>query len=334
MLNFSHTKFARLLPAARSVMFFANGVPRGLFNYASRVAFTLAWSKLLRHLGTQDSEDIKALGRDLTRLPVVRFDNTQQYHKPNSRRIGVENAMRVGVAATVAEAFDFDPSAVDLDDKRRRVVASTRVDLDLDKLLGMVDLDGLDTFMVLQWVQILVVNLPDLEHLRPGIAELFKAHALLPVPARKAKFHALATVAKNEAVTTELRDAMLDFLEQIGQSGDGFVKRIIPVGGDGLSYEKLVQLKHLLQFQEDELQRLEIIMPFLETWHTQWTHLSTIVGNHWGALPPSDPSRLGHSANAINQKTPANFGKVDYDPTLCTTFVVLDARLLDCWRLV
>ena len=89
----------------------------------------MAWSttyELLRHLGSQDADEVRSLGRDLTRLPIVRFDNTQQYHKPNSRRMGSENVMRVGVAATVAEAFDFDPAAVDLDDKRTRIAESAR----------------------------------------------------------------------------------------------------------------------------------------------------------------------------------------------------------------
>ena len=75
---------------------------------------------------------------------------------------------------------------------------------------------------------------------------------------------------------TELRDAVLDILSQIGQCPDSFLRWLFLIRGDGLTFEKLVWLKRLMQFQADEFQHFDIVYPFLETWHAQWTYLSLI----------------------------------------------------------
>ncbi|PIL25940.1 hypothetical protein GSI_11694 [Ganoderma sinense ZZ0214-1] len=88
------------------------------------------------------------------------------------------------------------------------------------------------------------------------------------------------------------------------------------------------------QFQTDEFKCFDIIYPFLETWHAQWTYLSLIYETHYGPMPLSeDPSHLGHSAVKINQKPLAKLSKVDYYPALYGAYTVLDARMLNCWRL-
>ncbi|KAI0353618.1 hypothetical protein OH77DRAFT_1406859 [Trametes cingulata] len=338
-LNFAHTKFARLLPAARSVLFFACGVPRIVHDYSSRVGLTQSWSatyQLLIRLAKQEANEVSELGQDLKRWPVVRFDNVQQYHKQREYRIGRESAMKVGVAAYAAEALDFSPQAADLDDKLRRIAQNERMGLTVDKITDLTDYDHHETVMTLQWLQTLVTYIPALASHRAAVAELFHtdgAKLRAPCHNQKTRIRPLATVAKNEAVTTELREAVDDFLEQLGQKSDRFTRRIIPMGGDGLTFEKLVQLKNYLQFQDNEFERLDIVMPFLETWHTIWTYLSTVFETHWGETLTEDPSLLGHSAVKINQPAPSNLKKVDYYPALYQASIVLDARMLDCWRL-
>jgi hypothetical protein len=41
----------------------------------------------------------------------------------------------------------------------------------------------------------------------------------------------------SETVTVELRDALLDFFEQMGQTRDDHLRRLIMVGGDRLTYD-------------------------------------------------------------------------------------------------
>lgn len=337
-LDFAHTKFARLLPAARAVLFFACGVPRVVFDYSSRIGSTQSWHAtfdLLKRLAKQDSEYIREHANDLLKWLILRFDNVQQYHKQRERRIGRENTMKVGIAATVAEAHDFVPEAADLDDHLSRISAGRRRDLTVEKLTDMVDWDHAEVVAELQWLQALVNHIPSLASLKHKVAELYQTDgAKLIVPVRKTKIHALPTAAKNEAVSTELRDGLVDFLKSIGQTEDCYVRRLIPVGGDGLTFEKLVQLKNQLQFQKTEFQRFDIIWPFLEIWHTIWTYLSAVFETHFGDPLTLDPSTLGHSATQIDQKAPPNLKKVDYYSSLYVALTILDARMLDCWRFV
>ncbi|KAI0363120.1 hypothetical protein BV20DRAFT_984001, partial [Pilatotrama ljubarskyi] len=316
-LNFSRTKFARLIPAARTILYFACGVPRVVFDYSSRVALTQSWStayEMLARLGKQDAEYLIHFGRDPAQWPIIRMDNVQQYQKRRERRMGRENAMKVGVAATVIEGFDFTPAAADVDDRLRRICENRQKDLSVDQLTSMVDFDHLDAVLTLQWMQVLVDYIPALAPYKTEVVHLYKtegAKLRLPEgPERKARIHSLATSAKNEAVTPELLAALLDFLGQIGQTEGDYTRRIIPVGGDGLTFEKLVQLKNYLQFQDNEFRRCELVMPFLEVWHTLWTFLSLVFETHFGDALTKDVSMLGHSATKIDQKAPTNLKKV------------------------
>ncbi|KAI1792869.1 hypothetical protein LXA43DRAFT_886661 [Ganoderma leucocontextum] len=334
---FTHTKFARLLPAARAILFVACGVPRVVFDYCSRVGLTQSWHatyNALNHLVEDDMAYLRELGCSLLRWFILRFDNIQSYHKQRERRIGRENSMKVGIAATVAEVFDFVPAAADLKDRIRRIEANKREKLTMQQLRDLVDWENNELVAILQWVQTLVNHVPALAHYKPMVTELYETDgAKLRVPPRKTKLHSLKTVAKNEAVSTELRDALVDFLRQLGQEEGDYIPRLIPVGGNGLTFEKLVQLKEYLQFHPDEFQRFDILYPFLEIWHTIWTYLSAVFETHFGDSLTPDPSALGHSATQINQKAPPNLKKVDYYSSIYLAFTVLDARMLDCWRI-
>ncbi|KAJ6546634.1 hypothetical protein B0H10DRAFT_1969542 [Mycena sp. CBHHK59/15] len=57
--------------------------------------------------------------------------------------------------------------------------------------------------------------------------------------------HPLTSNGKKETIPVELKDGMLDFVGQIGQTSTQFLKRKLPVGGDGLTYAMLLQLPDL-----------------------------------------------------------------------------------------
>ncbi|KAF6748295.1 hypothetical protein DFP72DRAFT_1074559 [Ephemerocybe angulata] len=50
-------------------------------------------------------------------------------------------------------------------------------------------------------------------------------------------------------------------------------------------------------------------------------------------LTGADPSTSGHSSTVIGRAPPANLKKVDYYPAVDLLYLVLDTRMLDCWRL-
>ena len=241
--------------------------------------------------------------------------------------------MHIGIATTVAEAFDFIPEAADVDDKLARIAEGRRKDVSVDQLLEMIDFDHLEEATTAQWLNALISFVPALGHYKKDIAHLYQTDAAkMRIPPRRTRIHPLAPLAKNEAVITELRDAVIDILAQMGQTEESYVGRLIALGGDGLTFEKLLKLKTYLQDQETEFQRLDFLVPFLETWHTQWTYLSAIYETHFEGAFTSDPSKLGHSSTKINQKAPANLKKVDYYREAYTAYTILHARQLEIGR--
>ncbi|KAH9922254.1 uncharacterized protein B0H18DRAFT_1185486 [Fomitopsis serialis] len=338
LLNFSHTKFARLHASARAIMFFANGASRGIFNYGSRIAFSQSYTATyatLARMSAQRAEYLKKVGRDRRTGLAMRFDNVQQHTKERERRMGRENVMKIGVAGTVAEMFDYNPDVADVKTRMHLLNQNKRATLDVDSLFEVIDTGHLRQVFVMQWLQTLVNYVPELAHYKPKVSELFRTQASkFRVTDQKTIIHPLGTAAKNENITTELRDTMIDFLGQIGQCEDDYDHdRLIFVGGDGLTFERLLKLKEYMQFQDSAFKRFENVVPFLETWHTEWTYVNLMFETHWGHSLTNDPSKLGHSATKIDQKEPPNLKKVDYYSSIYVAYLVLDVRMLDCFRL-
>ncbi|KAM5546217.1 hypothetical protein V8D89_000344 [Ganoderma adspersum] len=260
ILDFSHTMFARLLPAAQSILWFGCKVDRPVFNFTSRVGITNSWGttyNLLARMADESAKKLEEIGRNWVLWLICRGDNSQRAHKQRELRIGRESAMKIGFAVTAADVIDFDLWAADLDDHLHRVAQNLRAQLTTDSLRELVDFSHIEIALELQWLQVLTNYVPALAHCR------------------------------------------------------------------------------LMQFHPDAFKRFDIVYPFLETWHAQWTYLSLIYETHYGSMVPltDDPSRLGHSAAKIGQKPPAKMSKVDYYPALYGAYTVLDARILDCWRL-
>lgn len=83
--------------------------------------------------------------------------------------------------------------------------------------------------------------------------------AKLHLPEWATKVHLLASSGKKETVTTELKDALVDFLGQMGQNQGDYLPRLVPMGGDGLTYEKMLQLKRYMQFHNDPFEGFELV---------------------------------------------------------------------------
>ncbi|KAM5533546.1 hypothetical protein V8D89_012762 [Ganoderma adspersum] len=336
-LDFCHSSHARLLPAARSVLYFACHAEHVLWNYGSRVGQTQSFTttlKTLRTIARQNAIEITRLGVDVDRWFIARFDNVQEQSRQYEQRIGRENTMHIGVAGTVAEVEDFLPSAANLDDRLERIRLGLRKDLTVEKLLALIDFDHLDQIASFQWVQTLVNHIPSLYPYKKNVSEAYHSSvSKLLIPTKKTRIHTLAPVAKNEAVSTELRDTLIDFLSQLGQREDSYTRRLALMGGDGLTFEKIMKVKQFLQSQDSEFRRFDLVMPFLETWHAQWTYLCALFEIHFDDSVSKDPSKLGHSMTKIDQKAPSNLKRVEYYKGCFAAYKTLEVRQLDCWRL-
>jgi hypothetical protein len=136
---------------------------------------------------------------------------------------------------------------------------------------------------------------------------------------------------QNKASITELKDAFLDFSEQLGQKQGDCDPRLFLAGGDGMSYSNMLLLQKYLQNHTDAFESFELLRPVLQLWYTCWTDLCRISDTHWGAPLNDNPATLGHSAKKIGCSPPANLKKVDYYPTAQLLSLVHDMRMLDYW---
>ena len=318
-------------------MLFANGASRCIFNYGSRIAFSqsyyAAYATLAR-MSAQRAAQLQALGRDKTNGLITRLDNVQGYAKVREKRIGRENVMKIGVASTAAVVWDYDPEAFSVKERERILGENKRAAMTVEAILEMIDIELLRQLFVMQWLQTLVNYVPELSKCKGKVAELYRAKATkLRVPDRKTEIIPLGTSAKNENVMPELRDLLVDIFDQYGQSeGDYDPDRIWFMGGDGLTFERLDKALLYSQFQDGRFRSFANIVPFLETWHAEWTYVSLLFETHWGEALTNDPSKLGHSAAKIDQSAPTNMKKVDYYAGIYLAYLVLDVRLLDCFR--
>ncbi|KAJ7593958.1 hypothetical protein C8J56DRAFT_777759 [Mycena floridula] len=335
-LDFTRNCQAKRLPLARGLLYFASSAPVDLFAYESRIGTMPAYNTVYNSLnGLADcgAERIRDIGTDANKWGIVIIDNVQAYRKHRDMRIGNGPGMATGTVATFIEATSFDPEAASYDDKQHRIKENKRASLMVEALVGLIDQDHLETVGMLQWLQVLVNYLPQLAKHKPMVTLLYETRAVKQqIPLAASKIHLLASNGKNEVSTTELKDATLDFFEQIGQTRDKYVRRLQPWGGDGSTYQNWLNLKYYLQFHQNEFESFDLLEPVLQAWHTMWTDLCRIFETHWGPEGSKDPSTLGHSAGKIGRAKPANLKKVDYYPSLQLGYTVLDARMIDCCR--
>ena len=328
--------YAKLLPLEKGILNFAFTANHYMYQYDSRVGAGPSYRAVcdaLKKLAEHDAKVIRDVSQSNNSSWILRFDNVQHYIRPRNFRVGREAMMKIGTAGTVFEFLDFSSAALNIQDKKKRLAENERSNLTFEKLLQKIDTEYIDQVCVLQWLRILTTYVPSLNKYHEKIKKQYQTEGAKKIlPPQKTQIFPLPTNGHNETITSELLKALLDFVEQICYTEDSPVPHLMHVGGDGLTYERMVLLKLYMQFHETEFQRLEWLQPFLKTWHTSWTDLSRIYEAHWDGLLSSDPSSIGHSANHIKRKAPANIKKVDYYPYSELAYQVLDARILDCWR--
>jgi hypothetical protein len=239
--------------------------------------------------------------------------------------------MIIGIACTYWD-FLVDLAALDVLDKRFRIIHSSRSQITVDDLLSMIDQPHIKRVGVLQFLESLVNYIPEASTYKNDISIRYRTRvAKLQAEIVATPISPLATSGKNEASIGELKEAFLDFFEQIGLTEGDYDFRLLFGGGDGMSYNNMLLLKKYLQHHDDAFQSFEILRPILQLWHTMWTDLCRIFETHWGAPLNDNPATLGYSAKKIGRAPPANLKKVDYYPSVQLLTLVHDMRMLDCW---
>ncbi|KAJ7930249.1 hypothetical protein B0H13DRAFT_2309719 [Mycena leptocephala] len=277
-LNFCRTDQANLLPLANGILYFGSSAPIELMNYNSRIGNMPSYSTVCRALlGLSEQEALETAAHGKDPLTADFLLICRQLPK---------SAQAAGLRIGHVNLFD-------LGDKRERVERHLRKDLTA-----------------------FTRSMTELKPRHAEVLERLRATATLLAPAGQDVVHPLAAIGKKQTIPTELMAAMLDFLEQVGQTPDNYLKRKLPVGGDGLTYAMLQQLQ-------------------LQVWHTKWTDIIRIFQKHWGRTSgkSTNPSSLGFSASKIGRAAPSNMKKVEFYPGSQLLYLVLDAKLLDIWSL-
>ncbi|KAJ7805241.1 hypothetical protein B0H14DRAFT_3485292 [Mycena olivaceomarginata] len=321
-MNFCRSDNANLLPLARGILYFGSSAPVELMNYNCRIGSMPAPQTIRRSMITLSEDEAKVTrehGSDPETVGFLNVDNCQNYHRQNDLRIGRESVMNVGMAGLYFEAPDVNPDVFDLTDKRAYIALGLRELVTTDDLLGLVDPADSEVVGSLLFLETLARLIPALHSLRAEIRLRRGATATHVVPEGQAVVHPLASNGKKETIPTELKDGMLDFLAQIGQTPAKFLKRKLPVGGDGLTYAMLLQLQVYLQFHNDPFKSFEIFEPQLQV-------LAYKVDRHH----PHIPDALGPY---LRQKYKPSFLGVEFYQGSQLLNVVLDAKLLNIWGL-
>ncbi|KAF9524238.1 hypothetical protein CPB83DRAFT_947604 [Crepidotus variabilis] len=336
-LAYSRHLYAKLLPLEKGILNFACSANQHLVKYDSRVGNAPSYHSIydaLKKLAAHDASLIKKVTQDPTKSWIIRIDNVQHYVRPRNFRIGREATMKIGTAGTAFEFVGFSPTVVDLESKRQILALNKRKDFTMKELRNLVDTAYISKVCALQWLRILINYVPALSKYKSAFKKLHSTIALKQVlPVKKTRLYPLPTNGRNETVTAELRHALVDFITEMGYSKEN-LNHLLHIGGDGLTFERMVLLKLYMQFHDSPFECLEWLQPFLEIWHACWTDLSRIYEAHWGNLLSNDPSSLGNNANHLKRKAPSNLKKVDYYPYSELAYQILDARVLDCWRVL
>ena len=240
-MNFACNSRANILGLMKGLFDFAFGVPHDVFTYNCHVANTVSYQAVrhcLEGLSFQEAKLVMEKGKTVN--GVVVMDNVQNYLIQQDARIGRINTMNVGIAATFIELEGISPNAFDLSAKMQSLEGSQRHQLTVTRLLRYINQAHLDKVMSLHWLLILANYVPALAHIKKDILTGFRTTAAkLHLPVKASLIHPLATSRRNETVTTELKDALFDFLEQIGQTEGDYQQRVTLFSGDGLRRPKV-----------------------------------------------------------------------------------------------
>jgi hypothetical protein len=320
----------------RGLLYFAMSAPADIFAYESRIAMLPAFStiwKIIGELAEAESARVKEIGASPSSVGAIHIDNAQGYARKIDQRIGRENEMKVGMGATfIPKPLPEGSKAYDLDDKLEHERRAEFQSLVTKQLVALIDEPHINFVSSLAWLKSIINYVPSLHCYKANLRECYRIEAAkLRLPQEVSQVHPLAFNSKNENITTDLKAGTLDFLSQIGQTPEQYQRRVQPIGGDGLTFQRLLELKSYLRFHQNDFESFRFVEPFLEGWHTQWTNLCNIHEVFWGPEASKNPGHLGHSAGAIGRDAPSDMSKVDFYPGAELVFLVLDARMIDCW---
>ncbi|KAI0050052.1 hypothetical protein FA95DRAFT_1603903 [Auriscalpium vulgare] len=336
---FARNSWTNLFALSRGITLFATKAHQSMYRIGSRLAQCVSYTTTraaLVAMSTAQREKVRRLFADPDVVPpIVVFDNIQTYARRWFHRIGAASRMLTGTWGTAVKMYDCKPDAFDIRPILEKKEAATRRDIKASNIMDKIDHKHLHTVATFHFLEVLVAFVPALAHYRSDVSKRFKEAAQkVPInPKRRTEVYPLGTNSANEVSTKGLRDALADFLKQLGITQDTIGNRLMFFHGDGKSFDGMHKVLKYLSISASKFSALQFVRPVLEIWHTKWTDLSRICRVHWGGPHSmSDPSTLGFMAKAVNTPTPSDLHKVEYYPYAKLLDIDVRAHILNCWE--
>ncbi|KAJ6628266.1 hypothetical protein B0H10DRAFT_1778257 [Mycena sp. CBHHK59/15] len=234
------------------------------------------------------------------------LDNVQEWCRQRDLRLGRQDVLKVGCAATAILLEDCAPGAFNLQDHLDRVIKQERKEMTTESLYDDIDWEYIHELTALHWVRILVTFIPQLAYLHKEVATAFNSDRMTKHRLRRGRktvVQPLGTNAERETETQGMMRAMLDFESQIGLDEKAMEGLVITPRGDGASIAAMWRIKkYLLAHPSHYKSFRNRVPPGPEIWHTRWTKLNAISSNCYGPATSTDPSALSKSATAAGAK--------------------------------
>lgn len=337
-LTFCRSQLASLYPLCRGIWHFAAKSHQSVFRVESRLGQSVAYSTMFEALKTMANDQLILIRELLDPASgghgIMVSDNVQEYAVQRDFRIGRENRMIKGMAATVVQMEDVLPGAFNLKELVRRQALQERKNLSPDIVFEDIDWTHQDQVASLEFLRTLVHFISALAIHHERLKELSEERlSKFPLPkTRRTKVFPLGTNSFDEMHTQEMKQAVLDFITQMGVSAENLQGRCFVASGDGKTFDQLLKLRRLMVAEEDDFESFRWMIPLLELWHTKWTDLSRTVRGHWGEGHADDPSTLACMAGVAACPTPSNLRKVEFFDGAHLINLTLDANILNCWE--
>ncbi|KAF8072301.1 hypothetical protein FPV67DRAFT_1411833 [Lyophyllum atratum] len=338
-LTFCRSQLASLYPMCRGIWHFAARSHQNVFRVESRIGHAVAYKTVFDALKTMANDQLQVLKDTLDpasgRHGVMVSDNVQEYAVQRDHRIGRENRMIKGMAATVVLMEDVVPGAFNLKELVQRQALQERKTLTREMIFNDIDWTHQESVATPDFLRTLIHFVPVLSDYRDRL----KAHSdeqlrKFPLPkTRRTKIFPLGTNSFDELHSQEMKEAVLDFVTQMGVNAENLNGRCIVALGDGKTFDQLIKIRKLMVAEEGDFESFRWMIPLLELWHTKWTDLSRTVRGHWGEGHSDDPSTLACWAKVASCPTPSNLRKVEFFDGAHLVNLALDANILSCWEL-
>ncbi|RDB16838.1 hypothetical protein Hypma_002483 [Hypsizygus marmoreus] len=264
------------------------------------------------------------------------LDNVQRWDAQREHRLGRQDQLRIGTAATAIKLEDCAPGAFNLEPYLENVMKMERQHLSTTSLFDSIDWFGDYEVRSLHFVRVLVGGPPELESYQKEVSKLFRGEGIAKHrmrEGRKTTVQPLGTNAEKEVETQGMMRAILDFEKQMGLDEKALEGKIVMPGGDGASFAAILRIKKYMAAHPGDYKAFRGRVSVPELWHTRATNLNSVAENHYGPIASMDPSALSKSAAAANTKRLSNLKKCDFYPTACSLMLFFEARVLDCWRI-